>query len=396
MNPQVLCLDGLTSDDDPEDISSDVDGEDGVFRDPIPTVVSVRPEVTEKWMDQFVVDLVECLSVSRTSAVARTFGPAVSEEYSPVVFARGGGGGCQCIPPGGRRLYEVMCRTMIHNVDRWTTRNTERELATKMLMNTNCPRLTMTPGEDDASYGGTQIGGELHDTLDSDGHTRRKDDDILRRSSVCVEIDIPADMNCTAVELNDVTILRRRLPQRQDSVEHPECYVSVSNTAVEFNDVGFRRRRLPLTEVFAEGVEEKLEHLRGMSPNVHLSHETWGHINHKDSDCECQTSDQTAAYVHDLTTNRRGFVHPSATGSTSEGYTGLNGHSRIEPSWEKGLPGVVPFVSDRPGAYGRILLAVYVRWRTSVLVSSDWLRPVTRGGWRADLPDRRRGSADIS
>ena len=89
MNPQVLCLDGLASDDNPEDRSSDVDNEDGVFQDPIPTVVSVRPEVTEKWMDRFVVDLVECPSVSRTSAVARTFGPAVSEEYSPVVFAGG-------------------------------------------------------------------------------------------------------------------------------------------------------------------------------------------------------------------------------------------------------------------------------------------------------------------
>ena len=88
----MLCLDGLTSDDDPEDRSLDVDGGDGVFQDPIPAVVSVQPEVTEKWMDQFVVDLVECPSVSRTSAVARTFGPAVSEEYSPVVFAGGGGG----------------------------------------------------------------------------------------------------------------------------------------------------------------------------------------------------------------------------------------------------------------------------------------------------------------
>ena len=37
----------------------------------------------------------------RTSAVARTFGLAVSEEYSPVVFAGGGGGGCRCIHPGG-------------------------------------------------------------------------------------------------------------------------------------------------------------------------------------------------------------------------------------------------------------------------------------------------------
>ena len=90
MNPQVLCLDGLTSDVDPEDRNSEVDGEDGVFQDTIPEVVSVRPEVTEKWMDRFVVDLVESLSVSRKIAVARTFGPAVSEEYSPVVFAGGG------------------------------------------------------------------------------------------------------------------------------------------------------------------------------------------------------------------------------------------------------------------------------------------------------------------
>ena len=63
-----------------------------MIQNQIPTVVSVRTVVTEKWMDRFVLDLVECPSVSRTSAVARTFGPAVSEEYSPVVFAGGGGG----------------------------------------------------------------------------------------------------------------------------------------------------------------------------------------------------------------------------------------------------------------------------------------------------------------
>ena len=61
--------------------------------------------VAEEWMDWFVLDLVECPSVSRTSAVARTFGPAVSEEYSPVALA-GGGGGCRCIPPcRGRVRY---------------------------------------------------------------------------------------------------------------------------------------------------------------------------------------------------------------------------------------------------------------------------------------------------
>ena len=112
----------------------------------------------------------------------------------------------------GDKLHEVLCRRMVHNVDRWTTRNTESELATNMLMDTSCPRLTMTPGEDDASYEGTQIGGELHDTLDiSDGHTRRKDDDILHRSAVCVEIVIPTDMNGTRVELNDVTILQAEI-----------------------------------------------------------------------------------------------------------------------------------------------------------------------------------------
>ena len=42
-------------------------------------------------MDRFVLYLVECPSVSGTSAVARTFGPAVSEKYSPVVFAGGEG-----------------------------------------------------------------------------------------------------------------------------------------------------------------------------------------------------------------------------------------------------------------------------------------------------------------
>ena len=95
----------------------------------------------------------------------------------------------------------------------------------------------MTPGEDDASHRGTRIAGDLHDAVAiSDGHTRRKDEDIFRRSAVCVEVDIPADMDCTVVELRDVTILRRRSPQGQDSAEHQEYCIIVSNTAVEFNE----------------------------------------------------------------------------------------------------------------------------------------------------------------
>ena len=91
-----------------------------------------------------------------------------------------------------------------------------------------------------------------------------------------------------------------------------------------------------------------------------------GHNNHEDVDCGCQASDRMAAYDHDLTVNGRGSVHPSDTGVTSTCHTGLNGHSCIEPSWERGRPGLVPFVSDRPGAYGRLLLTVYVRWRTVI------------------------------
>ena len=56
--------------------------------------------------------------------------------------------------------------------------------------------------------------------------------------------------------------------------------------------------------------------------------------------------------------------------------------SGVEPCSEMGRPGSVPFVSDRPGAYGRLLLSVCVWWRTGVLVPSNWLSPVTWGGWR--------------
>ena len=102
----------------------------------------------------------------------------------------------------------------------------------------------------------------------------------------------------------------------------------------------------------------ELENLRGVSPNVYLHCEPWGHITHEDINCDCQSSDRTAAYVHDLTVNGRGPVHSSDAGVASTCYTRTNGHLCIEPSWERGHPGLVPFVPDRPGAYGRLLLTV--------------------------------------
>ena len=132
----------------------------------------------------------------------------------------------------------------------------------------------------------------------------------------------------------------------------------------------------------------ELEELRGISAKVQLNFEPWGHDDHEDVDCECQASDRTAAYVHDLMLNRRGPLDSPDSEVAS--------NLRPEPDWGKGRPGLVPFVSCRPGAYGRLLLTVYERWRMGLLVPSEWLRPVTRGGWRTGFPDRGRGSADAS
>ena len=112
INPKVICLDVLAPDDDPARRSSDVGSDACVIQNQIPTVVSVRTVVTEKWMDRFVLDLVECPSVSRTSAVARTFGPECLRSI-PLLFLLGGGGGCRYIPPG--------CRRVRHSSGVWST-----------------------------------------------------------------------------------------------------------------------------------------------------------------------------------------------------------------------------------------------------------------------------------
>ena len=45
---------------------------------------------------------------------------------------------------------------------------------------------------------------------------------------------------------------------------------------------------------------EALEDIRGISPDVQLDYEPWGHMDHSDGHCSCQSSDRTAAYVHEL------------------------------------------------------------------------------------------------
>ena len=129
--------------------------------------------------------------------------------------------------------------------------------------------------------------------------------------------------------------------------------------------------------------------LRGMQPHIQLMDDTWGHDGKCVEACECLLSDRTEAFVHCLIPPllpSGPIPDPGSIDSTIEsagftfrddcGYLGV------------GRPGSIPFVSERPGAYGRLLLAVYVRWMSGLLISSDWLRPVTRGAWRGVPPDQ--------
>ena len=133
----------------------------------------------------------------------------------------------------------------------------------------------------------------------------------------------------------------------------------------------------------------KMRELRGEQPNVQLIDNPWGHVEHCAATCDCLGSDRTGAYVHCL------MPKTGLSVSTPRDDVDVSEDERVGFTFNDacgylgvGRAGSVPFVSEKPGAYGRLLLAVYVRWRTGLLISSDWLRPVTRGAWRAVLPDR--------
>ena len=130
----------------------------------------------------------------------------------------------------------------------------------------------------------------------------------------------------------------------------------------------------------------KMMELRGKQPHMQLVNDPWGHDGKCVEACDCLESDRTGAFVHCLIPplDHTGLI-PGDNSDDSDivsvgfafrddcGYLGV------------GRAGSIPFVSERPGAYGRLLLAVYVRWKSGLLISSDWLRPVTRGAWRGVL-----------
>ena len=126
--------------------------------------------------------------------------------------------------------------------------------------------------------------------------------------------------------------------------------------------------------------------------------ERWGHIDHDGEDCACLSSDSTEAYVHDLSlASYERDPSPIIEGALAAEVRGEDSGVRGvyisrdcgSAASGRGRPGSVPFVSHRPGAYGRLILAVYVRWRTGLL----WHRigcTLLRGGLADGSTSKRR------
>ena len=110
---------------------------------------------------------------------------------------------------------------------------------------------------------------------------------------------------------------------------------------------------------------------------------------HSVGECDCLELDRTGAFVHCLVPPPLDQTSSNPDVATDDGEKMSAGFTFRDDCGYLGIgrAGSIPFVSERPGAHGRLLLAVYVRWKSGLLISSDWLRPVNRGTWRAVLPD---------
>ena len=134
-----------------------------------------------------------------------------------------------------------------------------------------------------------------------------------------------------------------------------------------------------------------LESLHGLSPNVILACEPWGHMDHGGGGSECLSSDSTGAYVHDLSLascvrDSSAVTEEAPPAGARDEVRSVRGvdFSRDCGSADSGMghPGypLYPLCLIDQGLTALLLLAVYVRWKTGLLVASDWLRPVMWGG----------------
>ena len=111
-------------------------------------------------------------------------------------------------------------------------------------------------------------------------------------------------------------------------------------------------------------------------------------------------SHRTETYFHKLAlaTSSRDLISDSGKSPDAvfSGLSGVAGDRDADCSGYDGPAhsvtmrlGSVPYVSHRPGAYSRLILAVHVRWQTG-------LEPVVHGDLRAATPIRMEGLADVS
>ena len=151
----------------------------------------------------------------------------------------------------------------------------------------------------------------------------------------------------------------------------------------------------------------EIRRLSRVSSNIDLACEPWGHMDHCNDVCECLSSDRTGAYVHGLLLATPSRDELLASGVSPDVISSRLAEGSADDDMDlpkdEGLArsdtmrlGSVPFVSHHPGAYGRLLLAVYVRCRTDLLAVSDWLRHVMRGVWRVARPITAQGLTDVS
>ena len=96
---------------------------------------------------------------------------------------------------------------------------------------------------------------------------------------------------------------------------------------------------------------QNIEGLWGVSPNVQLYCEPYGHVDHSDANCDCLSSDRMSAYVHGLALMPRECL-PVSKAEDASVHTEDSG-ARMSHAYCMGVgrPGSVPFVSHRPGAY---------------------------------------------
>ena len=106
----------------------------------------------------------------------------------------------------------------------------------------------------------------------------------------------------------------------------------------------------------------RMRELQVESPDVQLKDDPWGHVKHCDANCACLESDRTEAYIHNLLPIPETFHLTSPNDDEMSGEI-ENGFMFNNDCGYLGVcrPGSIPFVSQKPGAYGRLLLAVYVR-----------------------------------